>query len=199
MSMFLINSKVARGRWEYKTSERGSLVESISLTVKCISWMYMKGIIDPMNQCELQSLEWMVTWRILGPTYLFERRSTQSFGKDWIKFETSFLKGQIFVLFCYKNDFFAVCENRTHDHMVKSQGSTLVTLVNHNVTSVLLLSLSQYFFVSLYTCDIVVGQCHQCHQPQCHSSIILKAMRSTSWAKTAWYFILLKWYYKKRQ
>jgi len=29
---------------------------------------------------------------------------------------------------------------------------------------------SQYFFVSLYTCDIVVGQCHQ---PQCHPSVIL--------------------------
>jgi len=32
-----------------------------------------------------------------------------------------------------------------------------------------LLSLSEYFFASLYMCDIVVGQCHQ---PQCHSNII---------------------------
>jgi len=39
----------------------------------------------------------------------------------------------------------------------------LVTLANNNVTSVFLLSLSQEFFVVLYTCDIVVGQCHQYH------------------------------------
>jgi len=44
---------------------------------------------------------------------------------------------------------------------------TLVTLINHNVTSGFLLSLSQGCFVFLYTCDIVVGQCHQ---PQCHPS-----------------------------
>jgi len=34
----------------------------------------------------------------------------------------------------------------------------LMTLVNHNVTNVFLLFLSQYFFVSLNTCDIVVDQ-----------------------------------------
>jgi len=36
----------------------------------------------------------------------------------------------------------------------------LVTLVNHNVTSGFLPSLTQGCFVYLYTCDIVVGQCH---------------------------------------
>lgn len=45
-----------------------------------------------------------------------------------------------------------------------------MTLVNYNVTSVFLLFLSQYFFVSLYTCNIVVDQCHQ---PECHPIIFL--------------------------
>jgi len=37
----------------------------------------------------------------------------------------------------------------------------LVILVNHNVTSVFLLSIFTSFFVILYTCDIMIGQCHQ--------------------------------------
>lgn len=37
-----------------------------------------------------------LAWRMLGPkTYLLARRVTQSFGEDWIKFQTSFLRRQI--------------------------------------------------------------------------------------------------------
>jgi len=44
---------------------------------------------------------------------------------------------------------------------------TLVTLTNHNVTGIFFsLSLLHNFFVILYTCDIMVDQCHQ---PQCQS------------------------------
>lgn len=36
----------------------------------------------------------------------------------------------------------------------------LVTLVNHNVISGFLLFYLQDFFVYLYTCDILIDQCH---------------------------------------
>ena len=48
----------------------------------------------------------------------------------------------------------------------------LVTLTNHNVTSVQNDKNSCEKREKKDTCDIVVGQCHQCHQPQCHVSII---------------------------
>jgi len=47
-------------------------------------------------------------------------------------------------------------------------GVNVMILVNHNAISGFLLSLSQGFFVFLYTCDIVVGQCHMTLTPQCH-------------------------------
>jgi len=43
-----------------------------------------------------ESLAWVIAWRMLGPkTYLLARRTTQSFGEDWIKSQTSFLRRQI--------------------------------------------------------------------------------------------------------
>jgi len=46
----------------------------------------------------------------------------------------------------------------------------IVTLTNHNVTSVQINKTSLCERRKKSTCDIVVDQCHQCHQSQCHTS-----------------------------
>jgi len=46
-----------------------------------------------------------------------------------------------------------------------------VTLANHNVTSIQNDKKNLVKEEKKDICNIVVGQCHQCHQPQCHPSI----------------------------
>jgi len=74
---------------------------------------------------------------------------------------------------------------------------TFVTLTNHNITSGFLLSLSRGCFVFLYTCDIVVGQYQQCHQPQCHPDAIHNYDSIRSGVKTSLQFIILFFFKKK--
>lgn len=55
-------------------------------------------------------------------------------------------------------------------------------IINHNVTSVQNNKKILWKKKKKATCDIVVDQCHQCHQPLCHQSatpILISSLRPT--------------------
>lgn len=84
-----------------------------------------------------ESLAWVIAWRMLGPkTYLLARRTTQSFGEDWIKSQTSFLRRQILASL-------AVLRPAHLD----SQGEQFFTIQSHiNHNGMILFKIGIFFF-----------------------------------------------------
>jgi hypothetical protein len=111
--------------------------------------------------------------------------------------KTSCEKSRIlFFFFCTKEDqspIHALLFGMTY--YVRIWGSTwmtlwlviFVTLINHNITNCFLLSLSEGYFAFLYTCDIVIDQCHE---PQYHPNVIPEF---DIFKSMVWYISLVKY------
>lgn len=71
-----------------------------------------------------------------------------------------------------------------------------VTLVDHNVISVQSNHKILWKRKKKSTCNIMIGQCHQCHQSQCHSNVTpfsiccVWPLNASDWVIYFYYFII---------